>query len=164
MIFLANSTHNRSLVTKKFLVGHFEWCLPLCDTGQKQAENGFFDFLEHKFNFLENRLRQKNDRAQFFSQSNGVVDNSPGGTIYPDRKAQSRNFGEKSGPRSAYDAIAPKRSVWHQFRLMVFKEDKIGNLEHPRNPNYLYWFRRYEFQKLNEKIRKLSENHFFLEK
>ena len=44
----------------------------------------------------------------------------------------------------------------------IFKADRIANLERPRIPNYLYWFRRYEFQKLNEKIRKLSENQFFI--
>ena len=44
----------------------------------------------------------------------------------------------------------------------IFKADRIANLERPRIPNYLYWFRRYEFQKLNEKIRKLYENQFFL--
>ena len=41
----------------------------------------------------------------FFSESNGeskgLVDNSPGGGVYPDKKAQSGNFGKKLGPRSA---------------------------------------------------------------
>ena len=27
----------------------------------------------------------------------------------------------------------------------IFKADRIANLERPRIPNYLYWFRRYEF-------------------
>ena len=107
----------------------------------------------------------------FFSESNGeskgLVDNSPGGGVYPDKKAQSGNFGKKSGPRSAQDVITPKRFVWHIFRLMIVKEDRIANPERPRNPNYLYWFRRYEFLKLT----KISKNcpkiiflNFFLEK
>ena len=37
----------------------------------------------------------------FFSESNGeskgLVDNSPGGGVYPDKKAQSGNFGKKIG-------------------------------------------------------------------
>ena len=41
----------------------------------------------------------------FFSESNGeskgLVDNSPGGGVYPDKKVKSGNFGKKSGPRSA---------------------------------------------------------------
>ena len=65
LIFFAKSTHNRSLVMKKILVGHSEWCVPKPTSSQKQAENGFFDFSEHKFNFLENRQRQKNERPQF---------------------------------------------------------------------------------------------------
>ena len=48
--------------------------------------------------------RKMND-PNFFSESNGeskgLVDNSPGGGVYPDKKAQSGNFGKKSGPRSA---------------------------------------------------------------
>ena len=43
--------------------------------------------------------------TNFFSESNGesngLVDNSPGGRVYPNKMAQSGNFGKKSGPRSA---------------------------------------------------------------
>ena len=102
----------------------------------------------------------------FFSESNGeskgLVDNSPGGGVYPDKKAQSGNFGKKLGPRSAQDVITPKQFVWHIFRLMIVKEDRIANPERLRNPNYLYWFRRYEFLKLTKNPKIVQKSFFYL--
>ena len=113
----------------------------------------------------DRKMSDPNFYSESNGESNGLVVNSRRGWIYPDRKAQSRNFWKKLGPQSTHNVKSPKWCIWPQFCLMMFKEDRIANPERPRNPNYLYWFGRYEFLKLTKKFKNCPKiiflNYFF---
>ena len=72
---------------------------------KNRQKTDFLTFRNINLIFSKTVKDKKMNAPNFFSESNGesngLVDNSPGGRVYPDRKAQSGNFRKKSGPRSA---------------------------------------------------------------